>query len=138
MKISTVSYLSGLIFGTGLVVGEMTRPDRVLGFLNIFGNWDPTLLFVMGGAVLTHMCLYPLIIRRSKPLLTNDWSIPDKKKITTSLIVGSFLFGIGWGLGGYCPGPGITAATTFHLKPVVFVISMLVGMFVFKLTSKPT
>lgn len=135
MKVTLVSFISGLIFGSGLVIGEMTRPIRVLGFLNIFGDWDPTLFFVMGGAVFVHMICYPLITKRSEPILKSNWSIPSKSKITTQLILGSFIFGVGWGLAGYCPGPGITSLASFSVRPIIFVSCMFFGMFIFRLTS---
>jgi len=135
-KMTILSFISGLIFGVGLIIGGMTRPDRVLGFLNFFGEWDPTLIFVMGGAVAVHMILFPLITSRSQPIFPDSWDIPQKEKITKSLIIGSFIFGIGWGLGGYCPGPGITALASFHMKPLIFVISMVVGMAFYKATQK--
>ena len=138
MKFSAVSFIAGIIFGCGLLVGEMTRPDRVIGFLNIFGEWDPTLIFVMGGAVTVHMHMLMLqfILKRNKPVLGKKFDIPDKKEITPSLIIGSTLFGIGWGLGGYCPVPGITAIASANIRPIVFVICMVIGMWGYRLFQR--
>ena len=136
MKFSAVAFIAGIIFGCGLLVGEMTRPDRVIGFLNIFGKWDPTLIFVMGGAVAVHMVLLQFILRRNRPVLNKEFDIPDKTEITPSLIIGSTLFGIGWGLGGYCPGPGITAMASANIRPIVFVICMVIGMWGYRLFQR--
>jgi uncharacterized protein len=105
----------------------------VFGFLDIFGNWDPSLIFVMVGGIVVHFLTYKLIRKRKSPLLSAGWHVPTKKELTPSLITGSLLFGIGWGLGGFCPGPAVTSLASFELKPFVFVISMLLGMFLFRL-----
>ena len=136
MKIAAISFFSGLIFSAGLILSGMTLPERVIGFLDVFGDWDPTLAFVLIGAVAFHMATYPLITKRKTPILSNEWSIPKKSKITTNLVLGSLLFGMGWGLGGYCPGPGFTAAASLSIRPLLFVGGLLGGMKLYHLTEK--
>jgi hypothetical protein len=122
----------GFLFALGLGISGMTHPEKVIGFLDFFGKWDPSLAFVMLGAVLFHFITYQIIRKRSKPLLDSQWHVPTKKKITPALIIGSALFGIGWGISGFCPGPAITSLASFELRPYLFVISMLAGMYLFK------
>ena len=131
------AFISALIFGLGLGVSGMTDPENVRGFLDIFGNWKPALMFVMGGAVLFHGFSYTLITKRRSPLLGGSFSIPQKKLVDARLIAGSALFGIGWGLGGYCPGPAISSLFTFDSSVFIFLISMIAGMFFFHYLFKP-
>ncbi len=135
-KNGLASLVVGFIFGIGLVISGMTQPAKVIGFLDLFGNWDPSLIFVMGGSILVHSITYQLIRKRPSPLLSPHWHVPTKSEITPSLMIGSTLFGIGWGLGGYCPGPAVTSLMSFSHRPLIFVISMLVGMFLFKVIDK--
>jgi uncharacterized membrane protein YedE/YeeE len=118
----------GLIFGVGLVISGMTQPGKVIGFLDLTGNWNPALAFVMGGALLISTFTYPLIRRLEHPLLDAHWHVPTSRRITPRLVLGSLMFGAGWGLAGYCPGPAITSLATFTTKPAVFVLAMLAGM----------
>jgi uncharacterized protein len=119
---------AGLLFGVGLCVSGMTRPEKVLGFLDVTGgNWDATLLFVMGGAVAVHFFAYRWARGRS-PLLGERFSVPAGTPIDARLCVGALLFGVGWGLGGYCPGPSIVSLASGGLPVLVFVASMLAGM----------
>lgn len=136
MKKIVVSFSVGLIFSIGLGLSGMTQPQKVLGFLDIFGNWDATLIFVMGGAVGLHFITYRLIRKLPTPLLEPQWDIPTNEKITLRLICGSLLFGTGWGLAGYCPGPALTTFATGNSQIVIFLTSMLFGMFLFKLIEK--
>ena len=122
----------GFLFAVGLGISGMTDPQNVLSFLDIFGTWNPALAFVMIGAISVHFILYRLIRKREKPVLSAEWHIPSNSKITKSLVIGSILFGIGWGLAGYCPGPGITSLATFGARPLTFVAGMILGMLVFK------
>ncbi len=131
-KQNLVSFIVGLLFALGLTVSGMTQPQKVIGFLNPW-SWDPSLLFVMIGAIAVHAFSYPLIRRRASPLLDTKWHVPTRQDITTRLVLGSALFGIGWGLGGYCPGPGLTSLFSGDLRSIVFVTSMLVGMLLFKM-----
>jgi uncharacterized membrane protein YedE/YeeE len=135
-KTSIASLVVGFIFGVGLVVSGMTQPGKVIGFLDLFGNWDPSLIFVMVGAIAVHFVTYHLIRKRTSPLLSGEWHVPTKRDITPSLVIGSVLFGIGWGLGGYCPGPAVTSLMSFSHRPAIFVASMLVGMVLFKVLDQ--
>lgn len=136
MKNGLAALLVGFIFSIGLGVSGMTQPQKVVGFLDLFGNWDPSLIFVMLGGIVVHFASYKLIRKRQSPLFSIDWHVPTKKEITPALITGSMLFGIGWGLGGFCPGPAVTSLASFETRPAIFVLSMLVGMFLFKMIDK--
>lgn len=121
--------ISGLVFGIGLAASGMTDTAKVIGFLDIFGRWVPDLIFVMGGAVITTFIGFTLIFKNiQKPYFAHDFSIPTKTIIDRKLLIGAALFGIGWGLYGYCPGPAVAALV--YLSPVTlfFVIALLVGM----------
>lgn len=134
VKQNIVSFIVGLIFSIGLALSGMTQPQKIIGFLTL-SDWDSSLLFVMVGAIGVHVIAYPLIRRRASPLLDTKWHVPNRKDITTRLILGSTLFGIGWGLGGYCPGPGITSLASFDLRAFLFVGAMVIGMILFKKTE---
>ncbi|MGA1598419.1 MAG: DUF6691 family protein [bacterium] len=123
------SFLSGLLFGVGLVISGMTQPAKVVGFLDLFGNWDPSLIFVMGGGVVTYGLLFKLIMQRPGPLFAVKFTVPTRRDMDSPLIVGSALFGIGWGLGGFCPGPALTSLTTLSPNVLVFLVMMSVGMY---------
>ncbi len=133
MKNSLSALIVGFIFALGLGISGMTQPQKVFGFLDVFGKWDPSLIFVMIGAIIFHFVSFRVIKKNHKPLFSNDWHVPTKKEITPALIFGSVLFGIGWGLGGYCPGPAITSLASFEMRPIVFVVSMIGGMLLFKM-----
>lgn len=135
MKQATATFGVGLLFGVGLGIAGMTQPQKVIGFLDV-ANWDPTLLFVMMGAVGTHMVLYPIVRKRHTPLLDTKWHVPTRNDITPRLLVGSALFGIGWGLGGYCPGPALTSIASGEPRTLAFVAAMFVGMWLFLKTGK--
>ena len=132
MKITLSALLAGLIFGFGLIVSEMVNPRRVVGFLDITGNWDPTLAFVMIGALLVVTIGYRLVFARSKPLFESAFAVPTNRLIDSKLVLGAILFGMGWGLSGLCPGPAIVGLSTFNTGVVTFVISMIVGMKAFE------
>lgn len=131
---NVVSLICGFIFAIGLALSGMTQPQKVIGFLNPW-DWDPALLFVMVGAIGVHALFYPLTSRRRSPLLDTKWHIPTRNDLTTRLVLGAALFGIGWGLGGYCPGPGVTSLAAGDLRAVAFVAAMIVGMLLFKKTE---
>lgn len=122
-----ISLISGFIFSLGLIISQMINPEKVQGFLDVFGNWDVSLMFVMGGAVGVNFVLFPFILKR-KPFLADRFSLSGKTKVDQNLIIGSMMFGIGWGISGICPGPGIVNLVSFKFEVVVFVISMFTGM----------
>ena len=131
-----VSFLLGLLFSIGLTISGMVNPNKVIGFLDLFGTWDPDLIFVMGGAVVVNVVLFRFIMKRKNPLLSPEFSLPTATDIDWRLVLGSSLFGIGWGIGGICPGPGIANLFTGEPKIIAFIISMLVGMYLFKFLDK--
>jgi len=118
----------GALFGVGLVVSGMTRADKVIGFLDLFGDWDPTLAFVMMGAIGVHLPLRILVKRRAQPILAAQFHGPTKTTIDGKLIVGAVLFGVGWGLAGYCPGPAIVSIVPGGQPALIFCGTMSVGM----------
>ena len=121
------SFAIGMLFGLGLSVSEMINPARVIGFLDVAGRWDSTLLFVMGGAVAVTMPLFALIERRAKPLLARQFALPVKRQIDRPLIIGAVIFGVGWGLGGFCPGPAIAGLASGSSGVFLFVVAMIGG-----------
>jgi uncharacterized membrane protein YedE/YeeE len=123
---------SGLLFSLGLGVGGMTQPAKVVGFLDFFGEWDPSLIFVMGGAVAVYFVAFRLITKRDVPLFSPSFGIPRRRDIDLPLIGGAAMFGAGWGLAGYCPGPGIASLGSGSVSPIVFVAAMLFGMMLFR------
>jgi uncharacterized membrane protein YedE/YeeE len=127
MKLIASAFLSGVIFGLGLAVSEMTDPARVTGFLDPAGAWDPTLVFVMGGALAVTSPGFALILRRPRPLLSAQFIRPTKKDIDAPLVGGAAIFGVGWGLSGFCPGPAIAALSTLSPSVAVFVAAMIAG-----------
>ncbi|MEP5568455.1 MAG: DUF6691 family protein [Halioglobus sp.] len=120
--------LCGLVFGIGLAVSGMTDTAKVLGFLDLFGKWVPDLAFVMGGAVCVTLISFRLILRRSRPVLADKFELPGNKHIDPRLLGGAAVFGIGWGVYGYCPGPAISALVYLDGKTVMFVVAMIIGM----------
>jgi uncharacterized membrane protein YedE/YeeE len=124
-------FASGLILAIGLGVSGMTNADKVIGFLNVAGDWDPSLAFVMVGAIAVHLVFFHLIVRRESPLFASHFGIPNRKDIDKRLVVGSALFGVGWGLGGFCPGPGIVSSVSFGQEALVFLSTMAAGMWAF-------
>lgn len=128
-KREAAAVLSGLLFGAGLVVAGMTLPTKVIGFLDVFdGSWDPTLGLVMGGAIAVHSVVYRWVKGRRTPLLADGWSLPTRRDIDGRLLLGAALFGVGWGLGGFCPGPALVSLAGGALSSVVFVASMVLAM----------
>lgn len=122
---AAVGLLAGLLFGAGLVVSGMTLPSKVRGFLDFAGDWDPTLVFVMGGAVLVHLVAHRLVRERAHPLLADRFQLPTRKDIDARLVVGAALFGVGWGLGGFCPGPAVTSVVGGAPSVFAFLAAML-------------
>ena len=130
--------ISGSLFGAGLTLSGMTDPARVRGFLDLFGNWDPTLAFVMGGAVLVMAVAWRLRARMTKPVFAEKFSLPDRSDLDPQLLVGSALFGIGWGIAGLCPGPAIASLALSPGAVLPFVTAMLAGMAVHRLSQQPS
>jgi uncharacterized membrane protein YedE/YeeE len=124
------AFIAGTLFGLGLALSEMVNPARVIGFLDVAGRWDPTLIFVMGGALLVTATIFPLILRRPRPFLAEQFHLPTKKEIDRPLILGAITFGIGWGLAGFCPGPALAALASGSRAVALFVIAMVVGQWV--------
>lgn len=120
--------LAGSIFAMGLVISGMTQPSKVIAFLDFFGNWDPSLAFVMLGAIGVHFFTYRYVMKRNAPLFAKEFLVPQRRDLNGKLLVGSGLFGIGWALAGYCPGPGVTSLVTFEPRTIVFVAAMVAGM----------
>lgn len=127
---------SGLLFGAGLTVSGMTDPQRVRGFLDVFGDWDPTLAFVMGGAVIVMAVAWAIQSRMVAPVFGEKFSLPDRKDLDGRLIAGSILFGVGWGVAGLCPGPAIASLALSPVSALVFVAAMLTGMLMQKLVME--
>ena len=118
----------GLVFGLGLAISGMMNPAKVIGFLDVAGDWDPTLACVMGGALLVSLPAYRVILKQRRPLLSGGFSLPAEEKLDASLIWGSSLFGVGWGLVGFCPGPAVAAIVTGLPAVLGFIAAMIAGM----------
>ncbi len=123
-----VAFLTGLLFATGLVLARMTRPDVVLGFLDVAGDWNPALALVMLGAVVTFGLLYRVSVRRGRPLLAGTLVLPRRNDLDARLFAGTAVFGLGWGLVGVCPGPAVTALASGASSVIVFVLAMAAGI----------
>ncbi|NIO40289.1 MAG: YeeE/YedE family protein [Burkholderiales bacterium] len=130
MKSNLAALISGVIFGLGLCVSEMINPTRVIGFLDLLGSWDATLLFVMLAAVAVTGIGFPLVLKRANPLLAEKFFVPERSDIDFRLIAGSVIFGIGWGLAGLCPGPAIAALASLSPSILMFVVAMAVGQWI--------
>lgn len=120
---------AGVLFGFGLSVAQMIDPAKVVNFLDLFGTWDPSLAFVMGGGLLVNAIATPFILRKQKPLFTEFFQIPTRSDIDARLVGGGVLFGVGWGLAGYCPGPLLTSLSFANMDIVTIVVAYLAGTF---------
>ncbi len=127
-----VNLFAGALFGLGLAISGMVNPQKVIGFLDVAGDWDPTLAFVMGGALLVAIPAFCLIFKRPRPVLADEFELPTKKDVDARLLAGAAVFGIGWGLAGFCPGPAVTALATGLTPVFAFVAAMVMGMAVYK------
>ena len=127
-----ISLVSGIVFGVGLVISEMINPEKVLGFLDLFGNWDPSLAFVMIGALIVSSPLFHIIKNKKKPLFAEKFNYSNNKEVNNRLIVGSALFGAGWGLGGLCPGPAISSIALININSITFIFAMFFGFYLVK------
>lgn len=133
MRASAPALIAGIIFGAGLALSDMVNPARVQAFLDVAGDWDPTLLFVMGAAILPSALAYLIRLRMVRPLLATQFLVPENRAIDRQLILGAVLFGIGWGLVGFCPGPAIAALMLGGWQAWIFVSAMLAGMLAHRL-----
>jgi len=136
MASKIVSFISGIIFGVGLSVSNMINPEKVLGFLDLFGSWDPSLIFVMMGAIIISAPVFFLFRSKNKPLFADNFTIPTLKSIDRNLIIGSSIFGIGWGMGGFCPGPAISSLALLNTYSLFFVLSLLGGFLLTELVNR--
>ena len=127
---TAAGYIAGLLFGLGLAIFGMTDPARVLGFLDIAGAWDPTLMFVLGAAVGTTFVGYRLVFARGTPLFSAKFQLPTKQELDAKLLGGAALFGVGWGLSGYCPGPAIASMGGLTLPLLALLAAMVLGWFI--------
>jgi len=130
--------LSGLLFGLGLAISEMVNPQKVLGFLDVSGSWDPSLMFVLGGALFVSVVTFRPITRMAKPVFDVDFRLPTSTAIDMKLIGGATLFGIGWGLVGYCPGPAIASLAYSQIESGIFLGAMVLGLYADRLYHRPT
>lgn len=131
-----MSLSAGLVFGLGLIVSGMTDPSKVIGFLDLAGSWDPSLAFVMGGAVLVGVFAFYFAKTRSRSILGDPMRLPTAEHIDRRLLLGGLLFGVGWGLAGYCPGPALASLATGGSKPLIFTAAMLAGMAIFEVHNR--
>ncbi len=138
MKRAIVAFVCGLVFGAGLIVSQMSNPAKVIGFLDITDKWDPSLALVMGGAVAVFGVLYRLALRQGTPLLASGFIVPEKDSLDAPLMVGALIFGVGWGLGGFCPGPTIVSAAFGDARVWAFVAAMIAGMLVYRIGLRQT
>ena len=132
-----VAFFAGALFGLGLAISGMMNPAKVVGFLDVAGDWDPTLAFVMGGALLVTMPAFHLILGRPRPVLTDGFALPTKSTLDGRLLGGAALFGVGWGLSGFCPGPAVAALITGLTPVFVFVAAMMAGMVLYAWVFEP-
>jgi uncharacterized membrane protein YedE/YeeE len=137
MREKFVALIAGLLFGLGLGISQMIDRERVLGFLDVAGKWDPTLAFVMGGAVLVTLITFRFVLQRPHPIFGDKFYLPTRKDIDRKLLIGAGLFGVGWGIAGYCPGPAITATVLSIANPFIFLVAMVAGSWVYRM-SVPT
>lgn len=136
MKVALSSLFAGLLFGFGLIVSGMANPEKVLGFLDLAGLWDPSLAFVMGGAILVGLVAFTIARKRTVSFLGLSMKLPTNRTIDRRLIIGSVLFGVGWGIAGFCPGPALVALGAGEIKAIVFVGSMVTGMILFEFLER--
>ncbi len=130
------AFFVGLLFGLGLIISGMTDPSKVIGFLDLAGAWDPSLAFVMGGAILVGAGAFTIAKKRQRSLLGAPMQLSSATELDKGLLIGSLVFGIGWGLSGFCPGPAVVSAAAGQPKAWIFVVSMLVGMALYNMIER--
>jgi uncharacterized protein len=128
---------AGLLFGLGLAISQMVNPEKVLDFLDVGGSWDPSLALVMGGAVGVAMLAFRFVLKREKPVFESEFHFPRMNRVDRRVLLGSAIFGFGWGIGGYCPGPGIAALSAGSVEALVFVAGMALGSFLYQRLAAP-
>lgn len=136
MKGHLAAFGAGALFAVGLAISGMTKPSKVTGFLDVAGAWDASLAFVMVGAIAVHFVAYRMVMRRPSPLFDTKFHVPTRKDVDLRLVAGAALFGVGWGLGGFCPGPAIVSAGGGTIGALVFVAGMTIGMLVAQSTGR--
>ena len=134
----SIALVSGILFGAGLTLSQMVNPFKVLAFLDVFGHWDASLAFVMGGALFIAAPAYHWILKQQKPVCEEKFYLPTKTRIDTRLVIGAMLFGMGWGIGGYCPGPALSALVINWQEAIPFVLAMIAGGFLADLVPEKT
>nr|WP_010131364.1 DUF6691 family protein [Microbulbifer agarilyticus] len=135
-KATFSAFIAGLIFSFGLLLSGMANPEKVLGFLDLFGAWDPSLMLVMGGAIAVGLPTFALAKKRQSAVLGGPMQLPGKRALDKRLVLGSLAFGIGWGLAGFCPGPGIVASGALQPGALAFTLAMVTGMLGFRLLER--
>ena len=135
-RLILAAFASGVLFGVGLAMSGMTDPRRVLGFLDLFGEFDPTLLFVLGGAVVTTTVLFRFVLRRGTPVLASTFHLSNLKHVDRRLLGGAAIFGIGWGIAGYCPGPALAGLGIASIEALWFVPAMIAGMLLHRIFAR--
>lgn len=136
MKLIIIALISGILFGIGLALSQMTNPAKVLNFLDIAGNWDPSLIFVMAGALAVTTLCFRKILKRPTPLFDKEFYLSSKSAIDKPLLIGAAIFGIGWGISGYCPGPSIAGLGMGNFEAVVMIFSIYLGLIAHRLYNK--
>lgn len=136
MKQRISELLIGLVFGLGLILSGMSNPEKVLGFLDLAGNWDPSLAFVMGGGVIVAFIAFTLAKKRTQAFFGDALRLPTAKQIDKKLLIGSLLFGAGWGLAGFCPGPALVSVGAGYSQALILVVAMIVGMLLVEVFSR--
>ncbi len=131
-----MAFVTGLVFGLGLIISGMTDPSKVIGFLDLAGHWDPSLAFVMGGAILVGAFAFRFAATRRQAILGGTMRLPTARQIDRRLVLGGLAFGAGWGLAGYCPGPALASLVTGGSKPLIFTAAMLAGMVIFEIMER--
>ncbi len=138
MRLSISTFISGLLFGGGLTVSQMVNPNKVMSFLDIFGDWDPSLAFVMGGALIVTFIGYRLVLKRERPLFEDGFRLPTRTDIDPPLLIGAGLFGVGWGLAGLCPGPALASATFGGINAYIFLGTMIMTILLYRIVKQKT
>lgn len=131
-----IALISGLLFGLGLSISQMIDRERVMGFLDVTGKWDATLMFVLGGAVGVTIITFRFILPLKHPIFADKFYLPKRHDIDVKLILGAIIFGIGWGISGFCPGPAVTSLIQWSFNPLIFILALISGSFVSKLLTK--